>query len=173
MQEKTKGIIQIVFSILIVLVMLYFSDYLEHFSVLGYFGIFIISLFGSATILIPVPSWAFVVGASRILNPYLVGISAGIGSGLGEITGFIAGRGVSHIIHTNKMFIKYKDWITKNDVLAIGILAFIPNPMFDVAGLIAGSLRIKLWRFILPCIIGRIFRYVILAYLGKFSINYI
>jgi len=59
----------------------------------------------------------------RILNPYLVGLAAGVGSGLGEITGYVAGRGVSHLMHNKQRFDKYKDWIKENDMLAVGILA--------------------------------------------------
>lgn len=171
MQEKVKGLIQIVFSIFIALIVLYSSSSLEPLSSLNYLGIFIISLISSATLFIPAPSWIFVVSMGRILNPYLVGFAAGIGSGTGEITGYIAGKGVSRLINEER-FNKYKDRIQKNDLLAIGILAFIPNPLFDVAGLAAGSLGIKIWRFIVPCIIGRTFRYIVLAYLGEFSIKY-
>ncbi len=170
MQEKVKGLLQILFSIFIVIIVLYASSYLKKFATLGYFGVFIISLMGAATVLIPVPSWALVISMGRVLNPYLVGIAAGIGSGLGEITGYIAGQGASNLIHKN--FKNYKDWIEKNDMLAIGILAFIPNPLFDVAGLAAGSIGIKMWRFIIACIIGRTCRYILLAYLGKFSSGY-
>ena len=172
MREKTKGLLQIILAISIVLIVLYASKYLEHFSTLGYLGVFIISLMGAATVFIPVPSWALALSMGRILNPYLVGIAAGIGAGLGEITGYVAGQGASHLIHKNKNFKKYKDWIRKNDMLAIGILAFIPNPLFDVAGLAAGSIGINVWRFIIACIIGRALRYILLAYIGKFSENY-
>lgn len=172
-QEKVKGLLQIIFSILIALIVLFASSYLRHFSTLDYLGVFIISLLSAATIFIPAPSWVFVVSMGRILNPYLVGLVAGIGSGLGEITGYIAGQGVSHLVPNKESFDKYKNWIRKKDMLAIGILAFIPNPLFDIAGLAAGSLGIRVWRFILPCIIGRTLRYILLAYLGEFSVKYV
>jgi membrane protein YqaA with SNARE-associated domain len=171
-QEKAKGLLQIVFSIFIAHIVLYSSRSLEHVSTLDYLGVFIISLISSATLFIPAPSWIFVVNMGRILNPYLVGLAAGLGAGIGEITGYIAGKGVSYLIKEER-YNKYKDRIKKNDLLAIGILAFIPNPLFDAAGLAAGSLRIKLWRFIVPCIIGRTLRYILLAYLGEFSVKYI
>ncbi len=172
MQEKAKGLLQIVFSIFIALIVLDFSSSLEPFSTLNYLGVFIIALISASTLFIPAPSWIFVVGMGRILNPYLVGFAAGLGSGIGEITGYIAGKGVSYLIKEER-FNKYKDRIKKNDLLAIGILAFIPNPLFDAAGLAAGSLRIKMWRFIVPCIIGRTLRYILLAYLGEFSVKYV
>lgn len=173
MQGKLKGLLQIIFSILIALAVLFASSYLRHFSTLDYIGVFIISLLSAATIFIPAPSWVFVVSMGRILNPYLVGLVAGIGSGLGEITGYIAGQGVSRLVQNTESFDKYKNWIRRKDMLAIGILAFIPNPLFDIAGLAAGSLGIGVRRFILPCMIGRTLRYILLAYLGEFSVKYI
>ncbi len=172
MQEKARGLLQIFISILIALVVILWSNYLEKFSTMDYVGVFIISLLSSATLLIPAPSWVFVVGMGRVLNPYLLGIVAGIGSGFGEITGYLAGKGISHLLHTNVKYHEYKEWIKENDLLAIGILAFIPNPLFDIAGMAAGKLGIKMWRFIVACMIGRILRYTMLAYIGKFSVEY-
>lgn len=172
MQEKAKGLLQIFISVLIALVVIFQGRYLGHFSTLNYLGVFIISLVSAATLFIPAPSWIFVASMGRILNPYLVGISAGIGSGIGEITGYIAGKGVSRLMHTDGKYQEYKEWIKKNDMWNIGILAFIPNPLFDIAGLAAGNLGIKMWRFIVACAIGRTLRYILLAYRGKFSEYY-
>ena len=173
MQEKVKGLLQIVFVIFIVLIVWYASKYIEQFSTLGYFGVFIISLIGNATIVLAVPSWIIVFSLGSVLNPYAIGIAAGIGSGLGEITAYIAGKGASHLANVDERFSKYKNWIIKNDLITIGILAAVPNPLFDIAGLAAGSLGIKMWRFLIACITGRTLRYILLAYLGKFSAGYI
>ncbi|MBI2079484.1 VTT domain-containing protein [Candidatus Micrarchaeota archaeon] len=173
MDEKTKGLIQILFAILIAILVFLANDYIKEFASFGYLGVFVISVLSAATLFIPAPSWAIVISVSRVLDPYLVGIVAGIGTALGETTGYVAGQGASNLIKTNEHFKKWKEWIKKNDILAIGVLAFVPNPLFDVAGLAAGSLGIKLWRFILACAIGRIVRYILLAQLGAFSTYYL
>jgi membrane protein YqaA with SNARE-associated domain len=54
---------------------------------------------------------------------------------------------------------------------AIFVLAFIPNPLFDIAGIIAGGLKIPWWRYLTACVTGRILRYVLLAMLGAFTLN--
>ena len=48
-------------------------------------------------------------------------------------------------------------------------LAVIPNPLFDLAGVAAGVLRIPLWKFLLVCAIGKIVKMLIFSYSG-FSI---
>jgi membrane protein YqaA with SNARE-associated domain len=56
-------------------------------------------------------------------------------------------------------------------VAAIFALAFIPNPLFDIAGVIAGGLKIAWWRFLVSCAAGRILRYVLLAAIGGFTLH--
>src|SRR3990167_664799 len=124
-----------------------------------------------AIIIIPAPGWAIGFAMGKFLDPIGLGIAAGVGSAIGEITGYVAGQGASQVIHANKHFKKFKDWIKKNDLVAIFVLAAIPNPIFDVAGIAAGSLNIKWWRFLIATALGRTLRYAALAYFGAFSLQ--
>ncbi len=172
MDEKLKGILQVVITVILVILIFQFANQLEQFKSYGYAGVFIISLISSASLFFPAPGWAVVIAMARFSDPILLGLSAGIGSALGEITGYIAGQGASKAIHMNSHFIKIKEWIRKNDSIALFLLAAIPNPLFDIAGIAAGSLGIPLWRFFVIVGAGRILRYTLLGYLGLFSVNY-
>lgn len=59
---------------------------------LGYVGVFAVALATSATVFLPVPGVAVVVGAGAMMHPLVVGIVAGFGATTGELTGFYAGR---------------------------------------------------------------------------------
>jgi membrane protein YqaA with SNARE-associated domain len=50
--------------------------------------------------------------------------------------------------------------------LTIFVLALIPNPLFDIAGAIAGLLRFPLWKFLLVGAAGRIPKHIFFAYSG-------
>ncbi len=170
--NKLEGIAQIVFSIIIVALILVFSDQIEGLSMYGYVGAFLIALLGSATIVLPSPAFAAIIAMSASLDPILLGVVAGLGSGLGEITGFLAGSGArsalnSHIKETKKI----EELVEKYDVFGIFILSFIPNPLFDVAGIVAGGLKIHWTHFLSACVLGRVFRYVLLALLGSFTLG--
>ena len=171
MNERLKGILQILLAIIIIALVFIFSNELEHFKEYGYVGVFIVSSISAATIFIPAPGWAIVFAMAKFLDPIGLGIAAGVGSAIGEITGYMAGQGASHIMHANKHFKKFKDWIKKNDFVAIFVLAAIPNPLFDVAGIAAGSLNIKWWRFLIATALGRTLRYAALAYFCAFSLQ--
>ena len=45
-------------------------------------------------------------------------------------------------------------------------LAILPTPLFDVAGILAGAIRLPLHRFLVPVIIGKIIKHIIFAFLG-------
>ncbi len=166
MNEKLKGVAEIFVAVIIALLVLSFSDKIVELQEYGYLGVFVISLLSAASIFIPTPGWAAVIAMGGILNPYTVGIVAGIGSGIGEITGYLVGNGASTL--SKKKFKGQKEIIQKYGMWAVFVLAFIPNPLFDAAGLVAGALKIKIWKFLLACILGRILRYILLAHLGLF-----
>jgi len=172
MDKKFEGAVQLVFAILIVIVVLYFSNEIESLREYGYFGVFIITTLSSATILFPAPGWATVIAMSAFLDPVIVGIVAGIGSGIGEITGYVAGKGVETMFGNKiKQIEDIKKFVKKYGAPAIFVLSFIPNPLFDIAGIVAGGLRIPWWQFLIACILGRITRYVLLALIGAFTIQ--
>jgi len=55
--------------------------------------------------------------------------------------------------------------------LLIVILALIPNPFFDMAGIAAGTLKIPIWRFYIFCALGSILKMLAFAYGGFHIIN--
>jgi len=67
-------------------------------GLLGYPGIFLVNLIGSASIIFPVPSFIVTFTFGGILNPWLVGIFAGFGAAIGELIGYVVGRGGKKII---------------------------------------------------------------------------
>jgi len=172
MSRKTEGLVQIFLSILIVALIIIFSGEIEKLAVFGYVGAFLIAMLGSATIILPSPAFAAIIAMAAYFDPVLLGIVAGIGSGIGELTGYVAGKGARNILNSHiKESKKIEDFVRKYNVIAVFILAFIPNPLFDAAGLIAGGLKIKWWRFLIACIAGRVLRYVLLAVLGHWTIE--
>lgn len=172
MDKKIQGVGELVFSIFVVAIILIFSEEIGSLSAYGYAGAFLIALFGSATIVLPSPAFAAIIAMAGSLDPVLLGIVAGIGSGMGEITGYIAGDGARDLLNNRIKESKgMEEFVRKYDVAAVFILAFIPNPIFDIAGIIAGGLRIKWWHFLSACIMGRVMRYVLLSLIGAFTLH--
>ena len=156
-------------SILLFVAAPYLARLLGHYS---YAGASALALLSSASIFVPTAPLIFaIIGMSRGLDPLTLALVCGVGSGLGEISAYFFGRGSLHLLEAqNKQFgwlIKLqKGILRKHAGLGIFILAAVPNPLFDVAGITAGLMKMKWWKFLLWCTAGRILHFLIIAYFG-------
>jgi uncharacterized membrane protein YdjX (TVP38/TMEM64 family) len=139
------------------------GDRVEQFEMYGYPGVFVISLLGNATVILPAPSLAIVSVAGSILNPYLVGIFAGAGSALGELTGYLAGSSGRAVVQDRERYEQMVAWMQRHGLWVILVLSIIPNPLFDLAGIAAGALRIPVHQFLLACWAGKTIKTTIFA----------
>jgi len=144
----------------------------------SYLGIFIISMIGTSTIFLPFPSYLIIALAAGIgLNPFLVGISAGLGSAVGELTGYFIGVGGEKIIEKErkkepKFIKKFVQLFKRFGFPIIVITAAIPFP-FDAIGIVCGMLNYNIKKFLIATSIGKIIKCLLIAYAGSFAISYI
>lgn len=89
---KKQAILLFVSSILIIALAFHFQQKLLHFRMFGLFGIFLINLFGSATVFLPAPAIATVFAGGGIYSPFWVAVAAALGSSIGEMSGFLLGH---------------------------------------------------------------------------------
>ncbi|MCB2180191.1 VTT domain-containing protein [bacterium] len=141
----------------------------------GYIGIFLISILANATVIIPAPGLVFVFGMGAKFSPLLVGLAAGVGAALGELSGYLAGFSSQAILEDRERYGQMVDWMKKNGPLTITLLAFIPNPLFDLAGMVAGALKMPIAKFLFFVSIGKILKMLVFAYAGAgiFSIPWL
>ncbi|MGE5251355.1 MAG: YqaA family protein [Bacteroidota bacterium] len=142
----------------------------EQLQVFGYGGIFIVTLLGAMTLFVPGPTMiaAFLIGST--LNPLLVSLFAGLGSALGETTGYTAGLATRNLIRdpeqSTRWYWRVLDWMKRFPFLTLFLMSAIPNPITDVSGLIAGRIRYPYLGFLLATFLGKTVRFGLSAYLG-------
>lgn len=134
---------------------------------LGYPGIFLVSLLSNATLIMPIPGVLFTSAMGAVFNPLWVALAASTGATLGELSGYLAGFSGQGVVENKKWYAKVTDWMKKYGDITILVLAFIPNPLFDVAGMVAGGLRMKLWRYLLFSFIGKTGKMLLFAFAGE------
>ena len=151
---------------------------LERLKDLGYLGIFLIAMAGSATIVLPTPSNVAIFGSSAVLDPVfgipaplLVGLIAGLGDALGEFSGYGLGFAGTDAIKHQKVYATFDRWMDRNGTVTVFLLSTFPNPFFDLAGTAAGAARMPPLRFFLATLGGKIIKDLFLAYGGSFSIG--
>lgn len=132
----------------------------------GYVGLFLLSALANSTIIVPVPGWLFSLLAGTALNPWLVGLSVGTGEALGELTGYAAGASGRIIVENKRRYEQISALARRYGLPFFVVLAFIPNPFFDLLGILAGGLRIPILRFLLATWLGKTARALLLAFGG-------
>lgn len=133
----------------------------------GYGGLFVLTLLANATVVLPTPALGAALLAGQALNPWAVGVVAGLAAGLGEITGYLAGRGGSPLLERSRYYGLVERNVQRYGILTIFTLAFVPGPLLDMAGIVAGSMRLPFWKFLLPCLLGKVLRYIVVAWIGR------
>jgi uncharacterized membrane protein YdjX (TVP38/TMEM64 family) len=180
LKKRVLPLSGLLFSIAIIIVvgLVYFNnrDYfndLQKFgdkpALIGYVATFLISVFLNATVIIPVSNMTVVFALGAILPvPFVVGLVAGVGAVIGEMTGYIAGRSGRNLLAKNKHYNRVEGWVKKRGWIAIFIMAAFPF-VFDLVGIIAGALRMPVWKFMLATFAGRTVTYIVVAYLGSYG----
>ncbi len=148
-------------------------DRAEELAVYGYPGIFLLSFLAYATVLLPAPGVWVVFTMGSVFNPLGVAIAAGTGAALGELSGYLAGFSGQAVVERVDIYERLTVWMQKNGSLTILVLAAIPNPFFDLAGVAAGSLKMHVVRFLFWCWIGETIKMAIFAFAGAKSFEFL
>ena len=159
--------------IILTIVLIIHRDTIQRFSRLGYLGVFLVSILANATIILPLPGVVFTSAMGGVYDPLLVAIAAGTGAALGELTGYLAGYSGRFVIARQDWYDRVVKWMSRYGNLTVLLLAFIPNPLFDLAGITAGVLKMPVLRFLLWCTIGKIIKMLIFSYGGHTLLRFI
>ncbi|MDO8614885.1 MAG: VTT domain-containing protein [Dehalococcoidia bacterium] len=158
------------------------QDDLEGF---GYAGIFLANFLGTATGFVPVPGLTaagqgLIVAGSRSLNPFGVIVAGASGMTIAESTAYMAGAVVRGMAEERPVPVggrlgrlmhrvaRRVDWLMAHYGFAtLLVLAGVPNPFFEFAGITAGAVRMNFWRFLLAVGIGKTIRVILLVIIGQ------
>jgi membrane protein DedA with SNARE-associated domain len=147
---------------------------LEEFQQWGYPGIFLIALLANATVLLPAPGVAVIYAMGAIFsNPFAVGLAAGLGGTIGELSGYLAGFSGQAIVERMDVYNRIKPWVDRYGGWAILVLSAIPNPFFDIAGIAAGIAKMPLRTFVIFSGIGQLIKMTAFALAGHYSISFL
>lgn len=169
-------VLALVGVIAFIVILFIFRDQVKRLQQYGYVGVFLLSIAANATIIIPLPGVAFATAMGAIFNPVGVAVAAGLGAAIGELSGYLAGFSGRGVAERSTRYNRLTEWMKQHQNLAYGailLMAFIPNPLFDLAGMAAGALKLPLWKFLVACAIGKILKMMIFAYAGYFSISWL
>lgn len=177
-QETTSGwrrfrplliLVAVLFTVLVVLL----REHLPSARTAGYPGVFVLNLIGSGGLVAPAPALASVCFGASVLGllPALVGLLAATGETLGEITGYLAGVSGQGLVERLPLYRRLEPWVRRRGGIALFVLAVIPNPIFDVAGVAAGGLRYPLHQFLGVIFAGKCIKDMAVAYACLYGVD--
>ncbi|AIJ06145.1 lipoprotein B [Methanocaldococcus bathoardescens] len=134
----------------------------------GYLGVFIISF--TEAFIQPIPPDVFIIGASFFgLNPIISAIVATIGSTLGGLFGYFLGDKLGHSVFVKlfggKNLHKGEEFFNKYGVFGVIIAGISPLP-YKVIAWLSGIFEMHKLLFTIGTIIGRLPRFLAVAYFG-------
>lgn len=139
----------------------------------GYPGIFLLSVIANATLVLPMPGVAITFAGGAIFHPLLVGLSAGAGATIGELTGYAAGASGKGALENTRLYPHLERLISRFGSLVVFLLALFPNPLFDLAGAAAGAVRMPFGRYLFWSWLGKTLKMFIFAYAGASSAEWL
>jgi uncharacterized membrane protein YdjX (TVP38/TMEM64 family) len=174
--KRTLNIIRLVVLlgvIALTVILILNREKIQELQAFGYPGIFLVSILANATILVPVPGVVFTSAMGAVFNPFWVSIAAGTGAALGELSGYLAGFSGQAVVENAERYDRVVRWMGHYGDITILILSFIPNPLFDLAGMLAGVLKMPVWKFLIYCVIGKVLKMMMFAYAGGWLITFL
>jgi len=171
------GILGIVLTVVMAAAVIFYWEFIQGLGAYGYLGAFIISLFGGATVIAPIPMTPVIFALGRILTPWFVGVAAGLGETLGGLAIYMTGYGGGTAFVKSKhgkiqaIYSRLAGWMERRGSLTLFILSATVNPFFYPAGLAAGALRFGVWKYTLICLVGKIIKGWTVAFAGYWGLR--
>jgi membrane protein YqaA with SNARE-associated domain len=170
-RERLLKLSALLFVFILCSLIYVFRNAIEGLEAYGYLGAFLIPMFCCATIIVPVPGLIVVFTLGAVLDPFLVGLVSGAGGTIGEMSGYLLGYSGRAAIENVSLYQRVEHSMQRWGALPLFVLALIPNPLFDVAGAVAGALRFPLWKFLVYSGAGRIIKHTLVAFAGAWGME--
>ena len=170
--KKHRLSLLVIVAFIIISIAIYFlSGLLGDVEAYGYLGVFLISVMASAVIIVPIPAIAVVFGVGAVLNPWLVGLMAGLGEPIGELTAYMAGYSGRVAMENRGFYMRLTSWMERRGSLVLFLFSAIPNWFFDIVGVAAGALRYPLWKYLLVVFLGKTLKGWMVAFAGYWTLR--
>lgn len=158
---------------------------IEKLAAYGYLGAFLISLFGGATVIAPIPMLPSIFALGTLmkpsfapyLGPVFVGIAAGLGDTLGGMTIYMTGRGGGAVVFTRHsaklkfIYVRLERWMLRRGSLVLFLVSAVVNPFFYPIALTTGALGYSARKFFFICWAGKTIKQIIVAAAGFWGLG--
>ena len=142
----------------------------------GYPAVWFLSFIGAASIFVPVPGLAAVCVAATPafgLNPLAIGVLAGSAEALGEMTGYMAGLSGKSVVQRHWLYERVHGLLLRRGGLILFLLSVVPNPLFDIVGIAAGTISYPIRKFLFYVFVAKSIKSTGIAYACMLGVEWI
>jgi len=176
----------LVLTLISCVALIYYWEEIEYLWRYGYLFVFVVSFLAGCSLPNPLPYIVVVFTVSTVLNPALVGVTSGLGAGIGGTLVYLAGRGGRKFfpkigflspntsgtsVSASRWTSRIVDWAQHRGVIVVFIISAVFNPIFAPVAIALGTLRFRLWKFFLTCWVGNTVKSLVIAYCGYFGLG--
>ena len=159
---KRAGEIALVLAVIALSVFIFLErDELSRIGNVGYLGLFALCFLCNATVFVPAPSLMIAASCALILDPLLVSLVGALGTSCGELVGYACGNAGTELSPRFRDLLARLSEKVHREALWVFLLALLPLPLFDVAGIWSGGTRMPLARFFGACFLGKLIKMLI------------
>jgi len=176
--SHVPGILGAVITLLLIGAVIYFREFIHSLGGYGYLGAFLISIFGGATVIAPVPMLPTVFALGGIMEyPMLVGVAAALGEVIGALIIYMTGYSGRTFLHDSRrgkfqsFYLRVMRLVERRGSLTLFVLSSVANPFFYPAALAAGASRFSIPRYLLICSAGKTIKGMTVAYAGYWGLS--
>jgi membrane protein YqaA with SNARE-associated domain len=136
---------------------------------MGYPGAFLAGFLGASVPFFP--SFILIPLMGTQLNPLIVGVTSGIGAGVGQYLHYYIGLGGRHLLSPGNLarFERWRDRLTKHGAWLIILLAATPLTPDDLVWIPLGLMRYPKLKALAAGIIGKTILCLVYAYAGYYG----
>lgn len=173
MRIAVRALLMAALCVLVAAVLLYFREpVFAQLGRWGYVGGFLVEFADSAFFFVPLPAPAVVFALASELNPWAMGLIAGLGAGLGTSVGYFAGTVSRSALERASFFVRFSTMTARWGGPFLFALALVPFPI-DLVGTWAGAGRYPFFRFLLWITPAKMIKVTFYALAGGYGLDII
>jgi membrane protein YqaA with SNARE-associated domain len=116
---------------------------------------FLVQAVTAATIVVPIPGLAALTVMSQELNIVVLAAAGAAGGAMGELTGYWVGSQGRRVLEKTRILQWVAQQMKRRGALIVTLFAAVPVLPMDAAGMLAGSTRYPIARFLASMFVGK------------------
>ncbi len=165
------AVLSVCATIALSVLIIHHREYVDQMSHWGYFGLFLVNVVASGTLVLPGMGAVLTFTLGGVLHPAIVGLVSGFGETTGAVGAYLTGYGGRGFLASDPLRGRLSEFMQRHGSKTMFFMAAIFNPIYYPFAVWMGVLRIRVTKFFIYTLLGRTVKNLILAYFGYYGLR--